>query len=258
MGALPCFLMKIFLFLFALLSFFDGSAQRRQLKWANVMLPGTPNKVAGWNANGDAAEIDLPVSSVTSVFGRTGIVIAQSNDYTFAQIGSKPTTLAGYGITDPIVLTSGSYANPAWISSLSWSKITDKPTTITGYGITDLANGIYTPVVANQSGVSSLTAFENNYQQVGNSVTVSGRVSFTPDAADALCSLTITLPIASNFTDSDQCGGTAVKIINNALDTDFHGTIEANTTSDKAVIFFVSRGTSTACTMKYMFLYTIQ
>lgn len=37
---------------------------------------------------------------VSSVFGRTGTIAAQNNDYTFAQIGSKPTTLSGYGITD--------------------------------------------------------------------------------------------------------------------------------------------------------------
>src|SRR6185437_3522364 len=40
---------------------------------------------------------------VTSVFGRTGAVIAAANDYTFAQIGSKPTTVAGYGITNALV-----------------------------------------------------------------------------------------------------------------------------------------------------------
>ena len=33
--------------------------------------------------------------------------------------------------------TSGSYANPAWITSLAWSKITSTPTSISGYGITD-------------------------------------------------------------------------------------------------------------------------
>lgn len=38
--------------------------------------------------------------AVTSVFTRTGAVVAATNDYTFAQIGSKPTTLSGYGITD--------------------------------------------------------------------------------------------------------------------------------------------------------------
>lgn len=44
--------------------------------------------------------------SVTSVFGRAGDIIAATNDYTFAQIGSKPTTVAGYGITDAITASS--------------------------------------------------------------------------------------------------------------------------------------------------------
>lgn len=36
--------------------------------------------------------------AVTSVFGRTGVVVAAANDYTFAQLASKPTTLSGYSI----------------------------------------------------------------------------------------------------------------------------------------------------------------
>ncbi len=43
--------------------------------------------------------------AITSVFGRTGIVAAAANDYTFAQIGAKPNTLAGYGITDAAALS---------------------------------------------------------------------------------------------------------------------------------------------------------
>lgn len=38
--------------------------------------------------------------AVSTVFGRSGAVIASTGDYTFAQIGSTPTTLAGYGISD--------------------------------------------------------------------------------------------------------------------------------------------------------------
>jgi len=43
---------------------------------------------------------EVIANAVTSVFGRTGVVVAVANDYTFAQIGAKPTTLAGYGITN--------------------------------------------------------------------------------------------------------------------------------------------------------------
>jgi phage-related tail fiber protein len=77
----------------------------------------------------------------------------------WSKIGSgKPTTLAGYGITDAVsanaAITSGTYTKltvdskglvtagaslvASDIPSLDWSKITTgKPTTISGYGITD-------------------------------------------------------------------------------------------------------------------------
>lgn len=58
----------------------------------------------------------------------------------WAKLTGTPTTLAGYGITDPIVLTSGTYANPGWITTLAWAKLTGTPTTAVGYGITNGAN----------------------------------------------------------------------------------------------------------------------
>jgi hypothetical protein len=46
--------------------------------------------------------------------------------------------LADSGIDDiNVVVTNGSYTNPAWIVSLPWTKITGTPTTLAGYGITD-------------------------------------------------------------------------------------------------------------------------
>ena len=45
-----------------------------------------------------------PLTGVTSFIGRTGVVIAAANDYTFTQIAAKPTTIAGYGITDAAAL----------------------------------------------------------------------------------------------------------------------------------------------------------
>lgn len=42
----------------------------------------------------------------------------------WSAISGTPTTIAGYGITDPIVYTSGSYADPAWITSLAATKLT--------------------------------------------------------------------------------------------------------------------------------------
>ena len=51
---------------------------------------------------------------VASVFGRTGAVVAQPGDYTAAQVTNA-------------VSVTGSYADPAWITSLDWTKISGEP-----------------------------------------------------------------------------------------------------------------------------------
>jgi hypothetical protein len=56
----------------------------------------------------------LTSSMVTSVFARTGAVVASSGDYTAAQVTNA-------------VDSTGSYSNPAWITGLAWSKITGAP-----------------------------------------------------------------------------------------------------------------------------------
>ena len=42
----------------------------------------------------------VSAGAVTSVFGRSGDVVAQAGDYKFSDLSLTPTTLAGYGITD--------------------------------------------------------------------------------------------------------------------------------------------------------------
>lgn len=71
--------------------------------------------------------------NATNPSGYISSVPAQS----FSSITGKPTTLIGYGVTDLVALTSGSYSNPSWITALGWSKISSAPTTLSGYGITD-------------------------------------------------------------------------------------------------------------------------
>jgi hypothetical protein len=105
------------------------------LKAAGMPVGGTNGQILAKQSSTslDAHWVDPPAAStVSSVFGRTGAIVAASSDYTFAQIGSKPTTLAGYGITDPILLATGSYSDPSWLTSLAWAKITGAPAFITG------------------------------------------------------------------------------------------------------------------------------
>jgi hypothetical protein len=57
----------------------------------------------------------VPAAGVSSVFGRSGAVVAVAGDYTAAQITNA-------------VSTAGSYADPAWITSLSYAKLAGSPT----------------------------------------------------------------------------------------------------------------------------------
>ena len=56
-----------------------------------------------------------------------------THEHAFADLTSKPTTLAGYGITDGALATHGH----------AFADLTSKPTTLAGYGITDAAPAGY-------------------------------------------------------------------------------------------------------------------
>jgi len=91
-------------------------------------------------------------SVVSSIFGRTGVVTAQSNDYNFAQIGSKPTTILGYGITDAYPLTG----NPS-----SFLTVETDPN-VPSYAKTLSAFSVI------KSGTDPLYIFNNTSQQTAN------------------------------------------------------------------------------------------
>ncbi len=92
-----------------------------------------------------ASQHFAPVGSgVTSFNTRVGAVVPLVGDYS----GFYP-------------LLSGSYVNPAWITSLPWSKITSTPTTLAGYGITD-AQPLNTKLTAIAALANASGALTNN------------------------------------------------------------------------------------------------
>lgn len=67
----------------------------------------------------------------------------------------------------------------------------------------------YTPTLTNTANVTASMAYMCQYMQVGNVVTVSGKVSIQPTAPTTSTILGISLPVSSAFTAEEQCGGTA-------------------------------------------------
>jgi 6-phosphogluconolactonase (cycloisomerase 2 family) len=115
---------------------------------------------------------------VDSVFGRTGAVVGQANDYTFSQIGSTPTTLAGYGITDGAVDST--------VVHLSGSE------TITG--AKTFSQSIVGSVTGNAATVTTNANLTGPITSVGNAT------SITNSSIDLTTKVTGILPIVTGGT----------------------------------------------------------
>lgn len=68
-------------------------------------------------------EMLTPGAAVASFAGRTGTVTPTAGDYTFAMIGSPPTTRAGYGITDAEGTIAAGTTAQYWRGDKSWQAL---------------------------------------------------------------------------------------------------------------------------------------
>jgi hypothetical protein len=110
----------------------------------------------------------------------------------------------------------------------------------------------YTPSLTNVTNVTASTAFSCQYTRIGNVVTVSGKVNIDPTAAAATpAELGMSLPIASNFTAEEQCGGTAVSEIASTYPV----RILADAVNNRASFKFLAGTTSND---SYSFTFTYQ
>lgn len=74
--------------------------------------------------------------------------------------------------------------------------------------LSNTASGTYTPTLTNVTNVTASTAYQCQYVRLGSIVTVSGKVDVDPTGAGAV-QLGISLPVASNFANNQECAGTA-------------------------------------------------
>jgi hypothetical protein len=103
-------------------------------------------------------------------------------------------------------------------------------------------SGTYTPALTNVANAGSLTSDGAQYMRVGNTVTVSGRFQLLPTAGATLTRIRLTIPVASDFTDSNnvECMGSA-----NTSSASGHtpGIIQSNNANNEAEVLFYSNTT---------------
>lgn len=105
-------------------------------------------------------------------------------------------------------------------------------------GITE---GSYMPTLTNTANIDASTAYVTNYLRVGSAVHVWGRVDIDATTTITNTQMGMSLPVASNFADIQDLGGTAIVISNVAPSNVF--ALYADATNDR--VFFQGRPTNT-------------
>lgn len=112
------------------------------------------------------------------------------------------------------------------------------------------ASGTYTPTLSNTTNISSSTPYLSQYMRVGSVVTVSGMIDVTLTANGATV-LGITIPIASNFANANELGGSFTT--GSLIDA---GNVIADTSAHRATAQWSSAGSGSR-TYAFIFTYRI-
>lgn len=147
----------------------------------------------GTGGAGGSATSVIPIAGTGAFVGLTGNqTIAGTKTFSSAIVGD---ITGNAGTVTNGLYSTGSYANPAWLTSLAWSKITGTPTTLAGYSISDAvakAGSTMTGVLVHAAGSATVA---------GGVQLTSGTLKTTPVVGDS---------------GSIEYDGTAVYIINSA------------------------------------------
>ena len=152
----------------------------------------------------------------------------------------KPTTVAGFGITDAVttsttldanrlILGNGSHdvidmASLGTSTTVLHGNAAGAPTfsavvlTTDVSGVLPVANGgtgqatpsgVYTPTLTNVANLDASTAYQCQYLRLNDFVIVTGKVDIDPTLTATSTELGISLPIASNLGATEDCAGVA-------------------------------------------------
>jgi hypothetical protein len=167
--------------------------------------------------------------------------------------GSNAKNWLWYASSDQLILATASDASPgaAAASYMTFTRSGTSPGTVTIAGSTVISavgstgvvrGGTYTPTGGLATNLAAITPQLAHWTRVGNTVTVSGRVTLDPTAGGATqTQFTLTLPIASDFANADDLCG-VVTLLSGT--TSASGVLVANTSTNLCVGNYVSNSTA--------------
>lgn len=217
------------------------------------MTSGNATLISAYDVDGAT-----PVTFITLQAGNTPTcnlddAVTKANNYIYRANGvdvSMADGGTGASLSDPnddrLMFWDDSAGSVAWLDPITTN-------IISGTSL-QLASGQYTPTLTDVTNVASHgTVSDFNYMRVGNTVSVSGRVSIDPTSASIDTELGISLPIASNFSLFAECGGNAICVNSAGL----CAAIRADTTNDRAALKYTNTTELAAKDFSVHFVYTI-
>ena len=182
----------------------------------------------------DGANGSIPAANITGTLpALDGSALTNLPAQAFASITGKPTTLAGYGITDgtsnasptftgavdftgatSVDFTGATITGTSFLTSVpaqSFASLTGKPTTIAGYGITDAFDGAF----GSLSGTpTTLAGFGITDAATLNNMAPTGAVDFTGATSVDFTGATITgTSFLTSYTETDPVVGAITGIV---------------------------------------------
>lgn len=190
--------------------------------------------------------INMPQSQVPFLDMKTGLVNREWYRFLLEQykyFGTMATQNA-----DDVAITGG-VIDATVIGGTTPAAGTFTTLTIAGGGV---IGGTYTPTAAIVTNLDSVTAFDATYIRVGSAAVVSGRIDANVTAA-GLAELSLTLPVASNFSTINQASGTATI----AAVTGETAAIRSNVAGDVVEMRWTATSTVEQ-SWRYIYLYEIR
>ena len=162
----------------------------------------------------------------------------------FATLTGKPTTLAGYGITDSI--TSSDVTAQIDAATPSFSTLTGKPTTVAGYGITDgiTATAVTTQVDAAQAAAISAAATDASTK--ADAALASAQTYADTAEADAVASAASDATTKADAAEADAVASAATDATTKANAAQSAAASDATTKADAAQSAAASDATTKA------------
>lgn len=118
-------------------------------------------------------------------------------------------------------------------------------------------SGTYTPTMVAVTNTTTPTSFGVHYTKVGTNVTICGMIATTTTTPGIASQISISLPVASNFTSVQDCRG--IVSVENPSSSFIPGIAEANSTTDVIILeWFAAPPSPVAAYVYFSVMYVIK